>query len=510
MTTEKRLLIAITLSLLVITIWSFGTAKFYPPKQQGVTIEKAVESTEKIMEPAPKTLTPASWQETSVETIPVDGQEISFSLPYATIKDTIFKDYLNHKFSLNKAFLLQDKDIVFKKSQIGQKNVFISEDRYKRITKEFTILNSKYNMELSITIENLSESPINIDYPILIASIEGQSGHFSERLREAVFAEEEKTQHLSPIRNYNTKGEIKFAAFRDRYFCLVVEPASQGYRGFLKKINGSHAEMGLRYPMQLMPRQTQTLNFHIYLGPQDLELLEASNPEWGSVVYYGAFDAIARLLLKGLRILNLLVHNWGLTLILFSIGIYFLLFPLSLKQMRAMKKMQELHPKMEELKQKYKNDTTELNKKVMELYQKEKVNPFSGCLPLLLQIPIFFALYQGLIRALDLKGSTFLWIKDLSEPDKLISFAKPLPLIGHDINILPILMMIMMFLQQKMTMSSTAGTSSAEQQKLMTIMFPILFGVIFYNMPAGLVLYWFVNSSLMFAFQMRMSKTVHA
>jgi len=503
MNTEKRLLIAISLSLLVISAWSFATSKLYPPKNQGVIIEKTVAAT-------PKESLSASWQEISVESIAIDGQEISFSLPYATIKDSTFKDYQNQKFDLNRAFLLEDKDLVFKKIQIGQKNTFVSEDKNKRITKELNILNSKYNMELSIIVENLSDSVINMDYPILISSINTQTGHFSERLKEAVFAENEKMTHLSPIRNYETKGEIKFVAFRDRYFCLVVEPTAPGFKGFLKKISGSQGEMGLRYPLQLMPHQTQVLHFRIYLGPQELELLEAANKDWGAVVYYGAFDAIARLLLKGLKAINSLVRNWGLTLILFSIAIYFLLFPLSIKQMRAMRKMQELQPKIEELKAKYKNDTNEMNKKVMELYKEERVNPFSGCLPMVLQIPIFFALYQALIRALELKGGTFLWIKDLSEPDKLFSFAKPIPVIGSDINILPILMMIMMFFQQKMSMSSAANTSSAEQQKIMMIMFPILFGVIFYNMPAGLVLYWFINSMLMFVFQVRTNKIARA
>ena len=167
-----------------------------------------------------------------------------------------------------------------------------------------------------------------------------------------------------------------------------------------------------------------------------------------------------------------------------------------------MKRMQELQPKIELIRQTYKDNPQRLNKEIMELYKKEKANPFSGCLPMILQIPIFFALYQALIRSIELKGAKFLWIKDLSEPDRLIMLAKPLPLLGNDINILPVLMAILMFLQQKFSSVSAAGQSQ-EQQRLMMVLFPFLFGFIFYRMPSGLVLYWFINTLLMVISQSR-------
>jgi len=147
-----------------------------------------------------------------------------------------------------------------------------------------------------------------------------------------------------------------------------------------------------------------------------------------------------------------------------------------------------------------------MNKEIMELYREHKVNPLGGCLPLLLQMPIFFALYNALIRSISLKGAGFLWIKDLSEPDKLYVFEKALPLLGKDLNILPIIMAIGMFFQQKISSSSMTG-SAAEQQKIMFVVMPIMFGIIFYRMPSGLVLYWFVNSILMLIFQLRMQRS---
>ena len=162
--------------------------------------------------------------------------------------------------------------------------------------------------------------------------------------------------------------------------------------------------------------------------------------------------------------------------------------------MRSAKGMQHLQPKIEELRRVYKDNPQRLNKEILELYRKNKINPLGGCLPLILQIPVFFSLYQALMRSIELKGANFLWIKDLSQPDRLVA--------SPEINILPILMAITMFLQQKLTMPATSGTSG-EQQRFMSFVLPVMFGFIFYKIPSGLVLYWFVNSLLMFVYQMR-------
>lgn len=167
-----------------------------------------------------------------------------------------------------------------------------------------------------------------------------------------------------------------------------------------------------------------------------------------------------------------------------------------------MKQMQALQPAIEELRKKYKDDPQKLNKEIMELYRIQRVNPFSGCLPLIFQIPIFFALYQVLMRSVALKGAKFLWIKDLSSPDRLFILPVSIPILGKELNLLPILMTIGMFIQQKFSMAATSA-GSTEQQKLMLILFPLMFGIIFYHLPSGLVLYWFINSTLMLLYQLR-------
>ena len=209
---------------------------------------------------------------------------------------------------------------------------------------------------------------------------------------------------------------------------------------------------------------------------------------------------------KVLEFLYNLVHNLGLAIVILSVIIYLILYPLTLKQMRSVKAMQALQPKMEELRKQYKDNPQKLNKEVLELYKIHKVNPLGGCLPLLLQIPIFLALYQVLSRSVALKGASFLWIKDLSAPDRLLVLKQPLPFLGADINILPIAVAVVMFLQQRISMASTAGTN-AEQQKIMSILFPLIFGALFYRVPSGLVLYWLINSTLMFLYQLKINRT---
>ena len=167
-----------------------------------------------------------------------------------------------------------------------------------------------------------------------------------------------------------------------------------------------------------------------------------------------------------------------------------------------------MQPKVEALRKANKDNPQKMNKEIMELYKEHKVNPLGGCLPLLLQMPIFFALYNALMRSIVLKGAKFLWIKDLSEPDRLWIFPASwpnLPILGNELNILPIIMAIGMFVQQKIS-SISSGGAAAEQQKIMLILMPIIFGLIFYRMPSGLVLYWFVNSLLMLIFQLRMNR----
>jgi len=161
-----------------------------------------------------------------------------------------------------------------------------------------------------------------------------------------------------------------------------------------------------------------------------------------------------------------------------------------------MRKMQALQPEIKALQDKYKKSPQKLNKEIMQLYKDSKVNPLGGCFPMLLQMPVFISLYQGLMRFIELKNSSFLWIKDLSMPDTVaLGF-----LGGKEIHILPILMAGTMFFQQKFSHPQhQAGLNDQQrqQQRMMAVTMPLLFGFIFYNFPSGLVLYWFTNTIFM-------------
>ncbi|MCR4942397.1 MAG: membrane protein insertase YidC [Campylobacter sp.] len=214
-----------------------------------------------------------------------------------------------------------------------------------------------------------------------------------------------------------------------------------------------------------------------YIGPKDHKLLTSIDARLGDVVEYGWFTFIAKPMFKFLDFLNSHIGNWGWAIVIFTLIIRIILFPLTYKGMLSMNKMKELAPKMKELQAKYKGDPQKLNASVMELYRKNGANPMGGCLPILLQIPIFFAIYRVLLNAIELKGAEWiLWINDLSLKDPYF--------------VLPILMAVTMFLQQKIT---PTNFTDPMQEKIMKFL-PLIFLVFFVTFPAGLTLYWFVNN----------------
>ncbi len=213
------------------------------------------------------------------------------------------------------------------------------------------------------------------------------------------------------------------------------------------------------------------------------------------IVNYGWFDIIAKPALSLLNLLYGFVHNYGLAIILVTIIFKLLLWPISQKGMKSMKTMQKIKPKMTKLQEKYKNDKERLNQEMIKMYRTYKVNPIGGCLPMLAQIPLFFALYKVLLQSIELRHAPFmLWITDLSAPDRLY-MGFDIPYLGG-IPVLTLLMGGSMFLQQKMTPAPLDAT----QAKVMLFM-PVLFTFMFINFSSGLVLYWFINNLLSIAQQ---------
>lgn len=471
--------------------WSGLVKKFYPIETQEVIQEKSAPPP--AFEP-PKTLEDKP-QETLTSAIS-HNRELVFSLPSASLKKIIFAQYGNYAFHLEQGFNLAGQDLVFTLQELdSQEAIFVYQDATRRITKHFDYSDPDYMISLDIKIENLSDQPLSYSSDMILGSIDLSSRGLDSRFREIFIKQPDRLLRLSPGKRTKIQYSGEFFGFRDRYFCAIVIPISFPETLKIIRSNNTESQLVLRGPMlNMLSNQTQQMQYKIYLGPQQTAVLKSFSQGAEQVIYYGFFDPIAKLLLNILRLFSRLVHNWGLAVIMLSLAIFFMLFPLTLKQLRSTKAMQHLQPKIEELRRLYKDNPQKMNKEVLELYRKNKTNPLGGCLPMIGQIPIFFSLYQGLMRSIELKGANFLWIKDLSQPDKLVS--------SPEINILPILMAITMFLQQKFAMPPAAGPAG-EQQRLMSYLFPVLFGFIFYKMPSGLVLYWFVNSLLMFVYQMK-------
>jgi YidC/Oxa1 family membrane protein insertase len=505
---EKRLLLTIGLSLLVLLSWSAFSSKTQIVDNKQVTITHPAMSEPRQSPAAPlnQAVLPDNPAQPLVQ-FTNNNTEIFFDEQHAAINKVVFKGIrTSHLLPLKFGLLSDDGTLKFvKTSSSPQEITFVGQDAFKKVTKSFLFSKSNDTIQLQIKIQNISHAPLTLKWPLILGRLDLSSHNEQARYQDIYLVNPEKSLHLAPGKDYQG-AQTKILGLRDRYFCLIVEPDTSSYHGFIKKLSNTESEIGFNIEnTELQPGAQIGHLLKIYLGPQDVKAINRINPAWAGIIYFGTFDIIAQVLLQSLDFLHRILHSWGWAIIALSVLVYLILYPLSLKQMRSMKDMQAIQPKVEELRKQYKDNPQKMNKEIMELYRIHKVNPFGGCLPLILQMPIFFALYNALMRSVALKGATFLWIKDLSEPDKLFTLPVSLPVISNEFNLLPIIMAIGMFFQQKISSAAASG-ASAEQQKIMLIVMPIMFGFIFYRMPSGLVLYWLVNSMLMLGFQLQMNR----
>ncbi len=240
----------------------------------------------------------------------------------------------------------------------------------------------------------------------------------------------------------------------------------------------------------LAPGTEKTYEYELFYGPKKLTVLKETGYNLEKIVNFGWFDVIAKPTLYLLNWLYSIFGNYGIAIILVTVILKALFWPITQKGLKSMKNMQKLQPKMVKIKEKYKDDSARMNQEVMNLYKTYKVNPLGGCLPMVLQIPVFFALYKVLLQSIELRHAPFmLWITDLSAPDRLY-LGFDIPYLGG-LPVLTLLMGASMFLQQKMTPT----TADPTQAKIMMFL-PIIFTFMFLNFASGLVLYWFVNNLL--------------
>lgn len=365
------------------------------------------------------------------------------------------------------------------------------------IVKKYTFPQSSYHVDLEIFFNNTTDKTVQYAYSIVASSNIDIATKLDRRYAQAVSEISGKAG-----RDNGKKGDglfkagiVKYAGLQNKYFSVVTRPSvpSRGATSVQTSNDNLLSTIEIEQ-FTINYKAGATHKFLLYAGPTRKDIMVSY--DLGSAVSYGFFGGISEMLVAGLKLFNRVFKNWGVAIILLSMCVNLMLFPLSRKSYESMKKMQELQPHMERLRNEHKDNPHKLNKEMMELYKKYNVNPMGGCLPLLLQIPIFVALYQALMRSLYLRGAKFLWIRDLSMPD-----AVPLPVniafVGNTINILPILMAVAMIFQQKIaTKKGATDSAQAKQQQQMMIIMPVLFLFIMYNFPSGLVLYWLTNTIL--------------
>ena len=539
---EKRTILAFVLSFVVLLVWSH----FFSPKQEQTHREKAATYDEQQKDIVPDgsqsgdkpPTAPSQGPANQTSEVFTEEKEVVIDTPLyraifstggPTIRSFELKKYRQtvHPDSPPIELVHVEKDTDFflvsfaAPSSISDKTMVYQADHqdlrlehggqdqdlvFQAITPEgllirqtFRFYPDQYRIDMDMNVVNQSQLPkegvifAEITAPVpkkkdSSSSFAGIALSLNSKLTE-VESEEFSDQ---PVLN----GRIDWMAYEDGYFMSAIVP-SETYQGTFK---GSVLPSGLLKgscffpPVSLAPSQQISSRYTLYFGPRDLEKLREVGKDLERAVEFGWFDIIAKGLLFVLLYFNKYINNYGVSIILMTVLIKILFAPLTHKSYKSMKEMQKLQPIMAKIRERHKDDKQKMNQEMMALYKTYKVNPMGGCLPMIIQIPVFIALFRLLGSSIELRHAPFfLWINDLSAPDRLFSFSFAIPFMTppYGVPVLTLLMGASMFIQQKMT--PTPGDPA--QAKIMMFL-PVIFTFMFINFPSGLVLYWFVNNIL--------------
>jgi len=371
-----------------------------------------------------------------------------------------------------------------------------------KVAKILTFHRASYRVDVAEEITNGTSAPITTDVYYQVVR-DGKSPGGDPYMTQtytgaAVYTERDKFQKVTF--DDIAKGKVAYPKTADNgwiamiqhYFVVAFLPQEKTSREFYtRKLADDFYSVGVKLPVgPVAPGATERVVVSLYAGPQDQDHLQSVAPGLELVVDYGLLKVIASPLFWVLKLFHGWVGNWGVAIILLTVLIKLIFFPLSAASYRSMAKMKLVTPRLMKLREQYGEDKVKMNQAMMELYKTEKINPLGGCLPILVQIPVFIALYWVLFESVELRHAPFyLWIKDLSAPDPWY--------------VLPTLMMASMILQTKMNPTPPDPV----QAKVMMIM-PLVFGVMFYFFPSGLVLYWFVNNILSILQQWQITRLI--
>ncbi len=557
---NSRMIVAIVLSMLVFLAWEFffSDKLFDKDKEKKVNtgqIEKETQKKEQIQKSYVKEKEVGTAKEVIEEKKVLASKDDSSRI--LTVNTPLYSVKISENGALFKSFVLKNyreavepdspyKEIIVKKNDRGSFIIGLQDKSIDGIENALFSTNLKQDT-VNIINEDRKisfswESPDGIlfekvysfspgDYTIgLNVNIKnGSNQTFSDKIRLSLmkYFQPEKAMYgfEGPSALINNKleqidtddieekstfsGTFKWIALQDRYFMSSILPVNNGDDpdGTMKLIYKDNI-LEARYILpriNVKPGTQKDIEYKLFLGPKSMKILKKTGHNLHKAIDFGMFDILAK---PCLWIMNFvhdnIIQNYGIAIILLTIFTKILLWPLGSKSYKSMGEMKKIQPLMAEIREKYKNDKKKMNEEVMGLYRTYKINPLGGCLPMVVQLPVFFALYRMLYEAIELRHAPFfLWINDLSAPDRLFNFGFAIPFMQppYGIPVLTVIMGATMLLQQKMS----PPMGDAMQAKMMMFM-PIIFTVIFINFSSGLVLYWLINNVLSIAQQQYIQK----
>lgn len=374
-----------------------------------------------------------------------------------------------------------------------------------KVAKVLTFKRGSYLVDVAWEVLNGSDKPLASHAYFQLQRDDvapaGESAMVSTFTGPAVYTDAEKYQKIDF--GDLTKGKAKFAKTADNGWLAVVQhyfvaawvPADKMQREFyMRKVEGVNTfQAGVIVPLaEIAPGATGQTAVSLFAGPQEQAALKKLAPGLDLVVDYGWLTVVAAPIFWALEAIHSLVGNWGWAIVILTIIIKGIFFPLSAASYKSMAKMKLLTPRLMQLKERFSDDKQRLNQEMMKMYQTEKVNPLGGCLPIVVQIPVFISLYWVLLGAVEMRDAPWiLWIKDLASADPYY--------------ILPVIMIISMFIQTKLN-----PTPPDPIQAKVMMMMPFMFGIMFLWFPAGLVLYWVVNNVLSIAQQWQITRMIES
>ena len=539
---QTRLLLAIGLSFLVLIVWSTFFVEQPPVSEnQGPSVPQETDVDQRTdgaidgSQEQARTATAVATAPKPAATPPSPSREISVATPFYTVRissqGASFTSYILNDYresveadAPKKQLIAKDLKRGILRTGLAQRTipgletaVFTVENQSDEIVvanekeslafqwvseegavfqKIFTFDPHSYLIDLKVVVSNNTDRvlrdnlALSLKNPIVEDtgySFVGPSGLIDDQLEQV------KIKNIEDKSEYT--GTIKWIGLEDRYFIASIIPGNE-IKGRMKLdlIDDVVTNQLVNPPFEILPGEQTDFQYHLFMGPKSMELLDSLGYDLGKALNFGFFNFIAKPCLWFMNQIHDVIPNYGFAIILLTIFTKILLWPLGNKSYKSMSEMKKLQPLMTEIREKYKGDKQKMNQELMALYRTYKVNPMGGCLPMILQIPVFFALYRMLYQAIELRHAPFLlWINDLSAPDRLFEFGFSIPFMEppYGIPVLTIVMGATMLLQQKM--SPPPGDPT--QAKMMMLM-PIVFTFIFINFSSGLVLYWLVNNVL--------------